>query len=129
MTFTELNQKGDFDSWDKTKLAEIRDGKFSDTIGKLLYENKEIKVWEIVLRPTERLPFRRHKNSYSCTSFTDGLLVSRNINGQAELIRSNNGDSFFWDCTDKEMVHDLENVGENTVKIIIVEEIRNIENM
>lgn len=87
MTFTELNQKGNFDSWDKTKLAEIKNGKFSEAIGELLYENDEVRAWKIVLRPSERLPFRRHTSNYSCTNLTDGLLVSRNVDGSATLLR------------------------------------------
>jgi len=122
MIYTELNKKGNFDSWDKTKLAEIKNGKFNNTIGKLLYENDEVIAWKIELQPSERLPFRRHTNNYSCKSLTDGLLVSRNINGSATLLRFNKGDSFFWDCTKNEMIHDLENVGEDTVEISIIEE-------
>ena len=120
MTVTELNHKGNFDSWDKIELAEIKNGKFRKAIGELFYENDEIRAWSILLRPSE--PFRRHTSNYSCTSLTDGLLVSGNIEGSATLLLFNKGDRFFWDCTENEMIHALENVGEATVEISIIEE-------
>jgi len=122
MNLTEIIPIGDFDSWDKTKLDEIKKEQFSEAIGTSLFENEEIKLSEIILEPRKRIPFRRHKNNYSCTSFTDGLLISRNINGQVGLIRLKKGDNIFWECKDNEMIHDLENVGEETVKIAVVEE-------
>lgn len=122
MTLTELNAKGNFDSWKSEKLKEIRKEQFSKAVGTALFENHEIRLWEINLKPKERIPFRIHNNNYSCTSFTDALLVSRNINGQIGLIRLQKGDNFYWQCKGKEMVHDLENIGETKVKIAVLEE-------
>ncbi|MBT9189722.1 MULTISPECIES: hypothetical protein [Zobellia] len=120
MVFTELNPKGNFDSWDKKKLKEIEEEKFSENIGDTLFENEELILTEIVLKPKERTPFRRHTNDYSCTCFTDGLMISRNINGQIALLRLEEGDHFYWACSGEEMVHDLENIGENTINIKIL---------
>ncbi len=122
MKATELIAEGGYDSWDEAKLNEIKKGEFSEAIGEALYENAEIKLWEIQLRPSERIPFRRHRNNYSCTSFSDGLLVSRNINGKVVLLRLSKGDHFYWECKSDEMVHDLENVGESTIKVTVLEE-------
>ncbi|MDB4291884.1 hypothetical protein N9954_00640 [Maribacter sp.] len=122
MILTEINPKGKFDTWDEAKLNEVKSGGFSQAIGDVLYENEEIRLWEILLKPAERIPFRSHRNNYSCTSFTDGLLVSRNIDGQIVLVRIKKGGTLFWESKGGEVVHDLENVGETTVKIAIVEE-------
>ncbi len=122
MTITELNPKGNFDSWDESKLKEIRKGNFSDIIGESLYENDEIILWEIVLEPFERLPFRRHNNNFSCTSFTDVLALVRNVNGLISLVKMHKGDHFYADCTKKERIQDIENIGENTIKVAVVEE-------
>lgn len=122
MTITELNPKGNFDSWDNSKLKEIQKGNFSDAIGVPLYENDEIILWEIVLEPFERLPFRRHNNNFSCTCFTDILALVRNVNGLISLVKMNKGDNYYADCTKKERIQDLENIGENTIKIAVVEE-------
>ncbi|MFS4494069.1 hypothetical protein [Maribacter sp. 2308TA10-17] len=123
MTITEINPIGNFDSWDEARLKEIKDEKFSLDIGKILFENKELKLWQIELKPFERLPFRHHKNNYSCISFTDGLALSRNINGQIILLRLQKGDHFYRECAEIEMITDFENVGEDPIKIAIVEEL------
>lgn len=122
MTSIELNQKGNFDSWDKTKLAEIKNGKFSEAIGELLYKNDEVSAWKIELQPLQRLPFRRHSGYYRCICLTDGLLVSRNVNGSATLFRFNKAESFIWDCTANEIIFDLENLGEDNVQLSVIEE-------
>ncbi len=122
MILTELNQTGDFTSWDQAKLNEIKKGDFSEEIGVLLFENDCVKLWEVVLKPTERMPFRRHRSNYSCTSFTDGLLLSRNINGQVALIRIDKGGTRYLEHAKEETTHDLENIGDNEVRMIIIEE-------
>lgn len=81
MTFTEINPGGSVESWDTSKLKEIERGVCSDAVGEALFENEEIILWDIVLKPSERLPFRRHKNNNSCTCFTDGMVLVRNVNG------------------------------------------------
>lgn len=124
MEMVELNQKGNFNSWDDSKLKEIKQANYSTKIGGSLYENNEIKVWEIHLKPSQRLPFRAHYNNYSCSCLTEALLLMRNINGQINMLRLNKGDHFFWDFEDKgPTVHDIENIGENVVKIAVIEQI------
>lgn len=122
MEVIELVGKGGFDAWNEAKLNEIRKGKFSEAIGEALYENAEIRLWKIQLKPSERIPFRRHRNNYSCTIFSEGLLVSRNINGKVILLRLSKGDTFYQECISDEMIHDLENIGESTVKVTVIEE-------
>ena len=102
-------------------IKEVKKKAFTTDIGQVLFENQEVKLWKIVLEPKQRLPFRIHYNTYSCNCLTDGLLISRNVNGAVDLIRFERGETFFREC-DMEHVHDLENVGENTVRIAIVEE-------
>ncbi len=124
MELVELNPKGNFNSWDKSKLEEIKQEKYDTNIGSCLYENSEIRVWEIRLKPNQRLPFREHKNNYSCSSLTEALLLMRNINGQINLLRMNKGEHFFWKFENNgPTVHDIENIGENIVKIAVIEEI------
>ena len=122
MIWTEINPEGNFDSWDKTKLKEAKGGRYSNDVGKALFENNQIILWEIILAPFERLPFRRHRNNYSCTCFTDGLALLRNINGKISLLRMTRGDHYYVECDVEEIVQDFENIGENTIKIAVVEE-------
>jgi len=121
MIVTELNPKGHFENWDKKKLKEIKENGFNDKLGDILHEDEQCILYDIVLKPKERLPFRNHKNDCSCTSLTDGLLLSRNTNGQIALIRIEKGRCFYWKSKEGEMVHDLENIGENTVILKILE--------
>lgn len=122
MIWTEINEEGNFDTWDKAKLKEAKDGNYSDAVGEILFENERIKLWEIILAPTERLPFRRHRNNYSCTCFTEGVGLLRNVNGKISLLRFERGDHYYVECKNEEIIQDLENVGENTIKIAVVEE-------
>lgn len=122
MIWTEINAEGNFDTWDKSTLNEIKDENYSDAVGDILYENNTIILWEIVLAPKQRLPFRVHRNNYSCTSFTDGLALLRNVNGKISLLRLKKGGHYYVECKDQEIIQDLENVGENTIKIAVVEE-------
>lgn len=121
MILTKINPEGNFDCWSASWLAEIRSKNFSSAIGQSLFENNEVRIWQIVLAPNERLPFRKHLNAYSCNCLTDGLLLSRNINGAVDLLRFERGETYFREC-EEEAVHDLENIGEHTVKVTIVEE-------
>ncbi len=122
MTITELNPKGNFDSWDASKLKELKKDNFSDAVGKALFENEEIILWKIILEPFERLPFRRHTNNYSSTFFATGLILCRNMNGRIILARVEKGDHYYWECRGKEVIQDIENIGETTIKIAVVEE-------
>lgn len=121
MILTKINPKGNYECWSPNTLKEIANDQFSSDIGQPLFENKRIKLWQIELGPKERLPFRKHSNSYSCNCLTDGLVLSRNINGEVDLLRFERGETYFREC-DAEAIHDLENIGENTVVITIVEE-------
>lgn len=122
MIWTEINPEGNFNSWDKAKLKEVKEGNYSDSVGEFLYENREIILWEINLAPFQRLPFRRHSNNYSCTCFTNGLAVLRNVNGKISLARMEKGDHYYVECIEEEIIQDIENVGESAIKIAIVEE-------
>lgn len=122
MTYTIINPDGNFNCWKETHLCEIKAKKFSNSIGKLLYENKDIIVWKITLKPGERIPFRIHNNNYSCTSFTNGLLISRNINGRIVLLRLRKGGNMYRECREKKEVVDSENIGEETIILSVVEE-------
>lgn len=122
MAITEINSIGNFDTWDEVRLKEIKKGNFSKAIGKKLYENEDFVLWGIDLKPFERCSFRIHVNNYSCTAFSHGLALSRNVNGQIVLMRFKKGQHFYLECAGNEMITDFENVGEDTLKIAIVEE-------
>lgn len=124
MELVELNPEGNFTSWEDTKLEELKQANFSTDIGTILFENKEIKVWEILLKPQQRIPFRAHYNNYSVSSLTKALLLTRNINGQINMLRMTKGEHFFWGFEENgSTIHDIENIGENLIKIAVIEQI------
>lgn len=114
MKCIELNPEGNFDPWEPSKLKELQKKEFDGRLGqKLLFENKTIKVWEAILFPGERLPFRKISGNYNFTSMTEGLAVSRSDNGKISLVRINKGDSMFIKHNGEESIYDFENIGEN----------------
>lgn len=114
MKCVELNPSGNFEPWDPSKLLELQRKKIDDRLGqKLLFENDTIKVWEVILFPGERLPFRKISGNYNVTSLTEGLAVSRNANGKISLVRIKKGDSMFIEHEGQEAIYDFENIGEN----------------
>ncbi len=122
MTIVELNPVGNFDPWDPIKIEELRKDRIAESVCEnLLYENETIKLWEISLMPYERIAFRKCKNIYSCTALTTGVAISRNANGSIKLLRLKKGDTAYWDCRNNEHISDLENIGEETLRISVTE--------
>jgi hypothetical protein len=122
MIWTEINAKGNFDTWPDARLKELKEANYSDSVGEVLFENNEIMLWEINLAPFERLPFWRHINNYSCTCISEGLALTRNVNGRISLIRMKKGDYLYANCLGNELIRDLENIGDTNIKVAIVEE-------
>ncbi len=122
MKCVELNPSGNFDPWDPSKLLELQRKKIDDRLGqKLLFENDRIKVWEIVLFPGERLPFRKISGNYNLMSMTEGIAISRYANGKITLVRIKRGDSMFMNHEGQEVIYDFENIGENILLLHAME--------
>ncbi|MEL6917349.1 MAG: hypothetical protein AAFO99_06425 [Bacteroidota bacterium] len=121
MKCVELNPAGNFDPWEPEKINELQRKKISESVGELIFENDDLRLWDISLWPKERLPFRRQNNTYSWTSLTDGLAVSRYVNGQITLIHFKKGDTNFVEFPKNNAINDLENIGDNILKINVLE--------
>ncbi|MGB5818143.1 MAG: hypothetical protein WBG90_01570 [Saonia sp.] len=121
MDCVELNKIGNFEPWDTAKIKELKNKYLSDAVGECLYENEIIKLWEITLFPNERIPFRKLDSNYSWTSLTKGSVISRNANGKINLLRLKKGDTAYWEFEGKEIISDLENIGDNILRIVVVE--------
>jgi len=121
MECVELNPVGNFDPWDPEKMHELKNN-ISESIGQhLLFENKWIRLWDIFLKPGQRLPFRLQNRSYSWTSLTEGLAISRYSNGKISLLRFRKGDNAYQEFTGSFVISDFENIGEEPLKINILE--------
>jgi hypothetical protein len=86
------------------------------------FENDRVRVWEILLQPGERGAFHSHVTNYFWTvvegsrglqRFADGTFVVRDY-----LI----GETKYLEHTpDTALIHDLENVGDSTLRFVTVE--------
>ena len=122
MKCVELNAEADFTGWEDSKILELQQGHIIDSLGqKQLFENDNIKVWEVVLFPGERLPFRKITRNYAFSSLTEGMAISRSANGKIVLVRINKGESFFMKHEGDEAIYDFENIGENLLFLHAIE--------
>ncbi|HJQ91780.1 MAG TPA: hypothetical protein VJ950_08735 [Acidimicrobiia bacterium] len=86
------------------------------------FENDRIRVWEILLQPGERGAFHSHVTNYFWTvvegsrglqRFSDGTFVVRDY-----LV----GETKYLEHTpETALIHDLENVGNSTLRFVTVE--------
>ena len=89
---------------------------------RVLFENERIRVWDITLEPGERLPFHRHRTSYFYRCEAGGRLRVRTPGGDDAEYESPLDEVHFHEIApDDLVVHDLENVGETTVRFTTVE--------
>lgn len=121
MITTKINEKGNFETWGVKEINEIKSKFFFDTMGNFLFENDSMKLWDLTLYPNERSPFVKRVSNYTLTCMTDGLALSRNSNGQINLMRFKKGESILCEFEKMNIVSDFQNLGENILKLIVME--------
>jgi hypothetical protein len=123
MKILELCPSGSFDSWAPLKLREFTESRIYDSFagGDLLFENDDIKLWQIILYPGERLPFSKKNNNYLWTCISGGQTVSYCHDGSINFYVFEKGESRFFNFRDKGHISDVQNTGENTIVIHIIE--------
>jgi uncharacterized cupin superfamily protein len=88
----------------------------------LWFENDRIRVWEVRLEPGERGPFHAHTNDYFWTVVEPGTGLQRSGDGSYAVRQYSLGETrFLENSADDPMIHDLENVGESTLRFVTVE--------
>jgi mannose-6-phosphate isomerase-like protein (cupin superfamily) len=86
------------------------------------FENDRVRVWEILLEPGERGPFHSHTTNYFWTVVEAGRGLQRFDDGTFAVRNYNVGDTKFLEHTpETALVHDLENVGDTTLRFVTVE--------
>jgi len=122
MQFVELNPVGNFDPWEQEKIDELLHQEIKESLSnRLVFENEAIKLWDLRLLPGERLNFRRHNTNYGWVCTTGGLVITRYGNGKIDMVKLNPGDTEYFENRGKNYVNDLENIGEDTLVINILE--------
>jgi mannose-6-phosphate isomerase-like protein (cupin superfamily) len=88
----------------------------------LWFENDHVRVFEVSLEPGERGPFHVHDATYFWTVVEPGRGLQRFADGSFVVRDYALGDTRYLTHTpDDPLVHDLENVGETTLRFITVE--------
>jgi mannose-6-phosphate isomerase-like protein (cupin superfamily) len=86
------------------------------------FENGRVRVWEILLEPGERGPFHSHTTNYFWTVVEAGRGLQRFDDGTFAVRDYEVGDTKFLEHTPQTaLVHDLENVGDTTLRFVTVE--------
>jgi len=112
LKYININEVGNFNTWNPAHVEELKNNEFSTKLGqKVLFENEYLRIWEVVLLPKERLPFRKINLDYCWIAGSEGMVISRFSNGKIVLMHLEKGDSEFLDHQNKHAIYDVENVG------------------
>lgn len=114
-------EEGEFDPADFD--AELDAAPTNKQLGtSMWFENERVRVWEVLLEPGERGAFHAHTTNYFWTvvegsrglqRFADGHYVIRDyLVGETKYLEHSPDDA---------LIHDLENVGETTLRFVTVE--------
>lgn len=111
------------EGWTVAQKAEFETGQFNGCVGsRLLSESGWARVWEVRLKPGERLPFHRHLLDYFWTTVNDCEGLSHYHDGRVVRPVYKAGDTSFMSFAQGEfMVHDIQNTGTTDFIFITVE--------
>lgn len=89
----------------------------------LLFENEDVRVWELRLGAGERVPFHHHRTPYFWICIDGGRAIQRYPDGHLVHVEFDARDTDFLDRARlaDERIHDLENTGETTFRFHTVE--------
>jgi uncharacterized cupin superfamily protein len=87
----------------------------------MLFENERVRVWDLDLRPGDRVPFHCHSSPYFFVCVDEGRGRSRFADGNAMTIDYSVGDTWFDEAAGGPEIHDLENVGDTRLRFTTVE--------
>jgi len=123
MSLIELSPVGNFESWEITRLNELRSEQFVEKLGQSpIYENDEFRLWNITLNPKERLPFRKISNDFSFSFLTEGFGVFHHGNGKINFGQFKIGDVFYYSIKKHgEIILDFENISLGVLKFMVFE--------
>lgn len=109
--------------WTQERIEELKVNDNNGCVGSRLVSNTErVRVWHIVIKPGERLPFHRHVNDYFWTALTEGCGKSRDADGTVTQVAYKPGDTAHYRYAQGESrYHDLENTGDTELVFVTVE--------
>lgn len=87
----------------------------------VLFENEQLKIWDLQLEPGEKHGLHRHENDYVLVFIGDCRLRGVNEDGSTRFEQDmHDGDTFFRKVQGED-VHDAMNVGQSLSRNIIIE--------
>jgi beta-alanine degradation protein BauB len=112
---------GNFETADFAE--ELRAASGNHAIGTdLLLANERLRIFELRLEPGQRAPFHIHDKPYFWTVVDAGRGKQRFSDGTWTIHAYETGETSFREPSPEEpLVHDLENVGDTTLRFITVE--------
>ncbi|QTD38900.1 hypothetical protein JL193_06505 [Polaribacter batillariae] len=125
MKTTEINKKGNWNSfWTEDLKEALKTAENNENVGEhLLLETETFKVWNIRLLAGKSLPFHKHCKPYFYTAITEGKSRSYYKDGRiVETEYQKNDIKYFPHLNEQNyFIHNLENIGKNTIIFTTVE--------
>ena len=102
------------------ELSAARDNRALGT--SLWFENDHVRVFEVRLEPGQRGPFHVHDSTYLWTVVAPGRGLQRFVDG-SQIVRDYalGETKYLVHSSDDPLIHDLENVGDSTLRFVTVE--------
>lgn len=88
---------------------------------RLLFENEQVRVWDLQLAPGEAIPLHRHEFDYLYVVIGDGTLQTEFPDGTADAPREMNDGEVRYRPVAGEALHAARNVGPSPWRNIVVE--------
>jgi beta-alanine degradation protein BauB len=117
----DIVEEGVFDPTDFVDELEAAPGNL-DVGTAVWFENERIRVWEILLQPGERGAFHSHVTNYFWTVVEGSRGLQRFADGTFVVRDYMVGETKYLEHTpETALIHDLENIGDTTLRFVTVE--------
>ncbi len=119
-----ISNPNDWSKWTpELKEALVSAENNTDVGDKIVFENSEFRVWQILLPAGKNLPFHKHENRYFWTVLSKGKSKSYYNDGSIIESEYQIGDTKYFSDLTKEnyFLHNLENTGDTTLIFTTVE--------
>lgn len=98
------------------------EAEFSADVGtSLLFENDQVRVWDLQLQPGEAIPIHRHEHDYLYVVIGDGRLQTEFPDGSSDPPRQMQDGDVRFRSVDGRAIHGARNVGATPWRNIVVE--------
>lgn len=110
-------------AWPQSVRQEFEQNQMNGCVGtRLLSEDGRVRVWDIRLKPGERIGFHRHVLDYFWTAVTPGRARSHQADGTTIETDYAAGETRHESYgTGEHKIHDLENIGDSELVFTTVE--------